>query len=130
MVTATPLTLDAGALIALERGDRVTSSRMRAAVLEGVVRVVPTVVLTQVWRHPSRQVTLARVLRGCQVEPLTEELAREAGLLCAAAGTTDAVDAVVMASARSRGGAVLTSDPDDLGRLAAVPGRRVRVVPV
>jgi hypothetical protein len=114
------LTLDAGALIGLERNDR------RAwAVLNAVVRGVPRTVtvpapaLAQVWRgdgHPN----LARALRGCTVDPLTDDAARRAGTLCGRTGTADVVDAAVMVSAAGRGDTVVTSDPGDLARLAQV----------
>jgi hypothetical protein len=53
------------------------------------------------------------------VEPVDEDLAKEAGLLCGATRTRDAVDAIVVASAARRRSMVATSDPIDLGRLAA-----------
>ena len=58
--------------------------------------------------------------------PLSPELARQAGILCGLAGTSDIVDAAVMASAACRGDSVLTTDYDDLARLAEVlPSVRV-----
>ena len=51
---------------------------------------------------------------------MSPELAKRAGTLCGLAGTSDVVDAAVMASAASRGDTVLTTDYDDLARLAEV----------
>ena len=112
------LTLDAGALIALDRGSRRQWAFLRSAIANQVRPVVPAPVLTEVWRSP-RQAQLGQALRWCRVEPTDERLARAAGLLCARAGTDDPVDAIVVASAARRGDAVVTSDPGDISRLAA-----------
>jgi len=128
---AAGLILDAGALIAIERGRSSTRSLIDVAVEDKAPVVVPSVVLAQVWRDARRQVLLTRLLQGVVVEPVDRSLAEAAGLLCAAAGTTDVVDAVVVASARRRHAAVLTSDARDLDRLASADGgRTVRLVEV
>lgn len=130
-MVAAGLILDAGALIAIERGRSSTRSLIHIAVEDKAPVVVPSVVLAQVWRDPRRQVLLTRLLQGCVVEPVDRSLAEAAGLLCAAAGTTDVVDAVVVASARRRHAAVLTADAPDLARLASADGgRAVRLVEV
>jgi hypothetical protein len=113
------VTLDAGALIALEKGDR----RM-IALLQEALKVrqrfhVPAGVIGQVWSLRSRQATLARFLKTVevQVEPLDEHLARACGELCGASGTSDVIDASVVLCARVHGGVIITSDPADLRRL-------------
>jgi hypothetical protein len=50
---------------------------------------------------------------------MDEYVARSAGELCGAAGTSDVIDATVVITARGSGDTVLTSDPDDLRRLDA-----------
>jgi hypothetical protein len=112
------LTFDAGVLLALERGDRRQWLQLRTAQRKGVPPVVPAPVVTQVWRTP-RQANLSRALKLCMVEPVDGDLAREAGELCAAACTRDAVDAIVVASAARRRSTIVTSDPVDIARLAA-----------
>jgi predicted nucleic acid-binding protein len=112
------LIFDAGMLIALERGSRQQWARLRAAQREGIVPVIPAPVVTQVWRS-ARQANLGRALDACAVQPVDEDLAREAGELCASAGTSDTVDAIVVASAARRGSVIATSDLVDLARLAA-----------
>lgn len=122
------LTLDAGVLIGAQRNDRLVWGLLDAAFRRGQVLTVPTVVLTQVWRG-SRSARLAQFLTSCNIEPLDEALAKAAGVLCATAGTSDAVDAIVVASAARRGNVVITSDPDDLLRLAsAAPAVVVRAL--
>lgn len=115
------LTLDSGALIAADRNDRIFWAFLKEAIDRGVVPVVPALALAQAWRSP-RQARLAQLVKACWVEPLDESLAKSAGELCAAAKTSDVVDAAVVASAAKRGDVVLTSDPKDLRRLASVTG--------
>lgn len=112
------MTFDAGVLIALDRGD----ARMWLQIDEGfrlpTRPVVPAPVLAQVWRS-GRQANLGRALAALVIEQTDDELARRAGELCAMAGTADAIDAIVVASAARRGDVVVTGDVLDLARLAA-----------
>lgn len=110
------LVLDAGALIAVERGDRDAASMIEVARQDNREVVVPAGVVGQVWRGGGRQARLARLLnaRGVLVEPLTDTRARAAGVLCGAAGTSDVVDASVVLAARRHRATVLSSDRADL----------------
>jgi predicted nucleic acid-binding protein len=121
-------TLDAGALIAVERGDRAVVLRIAAALRRGLGVAVSAGALAQVWRDGRRQVRLGRLLAGSDVEvvPLDAFAARAAGQLCGVAGTADVVDASVALCARARGHVVITTDPDDLRRLD--PDLRVRAL--
>lgn len=112
---ARPVVLDAGALTAVERADRRVIRLLELA--EDVH--IPAGALAQAWRNPARQVLLARIVatRSVTVHPLDAVLAKAAGQLCAASGTSDVVDASVVLVARLVGGVTVTSDPDDLGRL-------------
>lgn len=113
------ITLDAGALIALDRDDRrVVVLLARAA--EANVRVtVPATALAQAIRRPESQVRLARLIR----QPLTDVVgldrvdATNVGRLLAASGSRDIADAHVVICARRAGQRVVTSDPDDLRML-------------
>ncbi len=117
--TATGITLDAGALIALDRGDKRMIALLDRALTQGRVFRVPSGVLGQAWRNGRVQVTLARFLRTEEVEivPLDEQLARSCGELCAATNTSDLIDASVVILARERRDPIVTSDPKDLRRL-------------
>lgn len=122
--------LDAGALVALERMDAVMWWRYKAARQARLRVITHGGVVAQVWRGGrSRQSRLAAALAGVSVVPLDDTLARRAGLLLAATGLTDAIDAALAAMA-DHGDVLYTSDPDDLGRLVVPFGRRVNVVPV
>ncbi len=117
--TAAGIVLDAGALIALERGDQRMLALLQRALAQGRVFRVPAGVVGQAWRDGRVQVTLARFLRSNEVEivPLDEHLARSCGELCGAANTRDVIDASVVLLARERRDPIVTSDPDDLRRL-------------
>lgn len=118
--SATPgVTLDAGALIALDRGDRRMIALLQRALAQRRKFRVPSGVVGQAWRNGRTQVTLARFLRTDAVEivPLDEHLSRSCGELCGAAGTSDVIDASVVIVARERRDVIVTSDPEDLRRL-------------
>jgi len=117
--TSAGIVLDAGALIALDRGDKRMIALLRRALGQGRAFRVPAGVVGQAWRNGGVQVTLARFLRSEEVEivPLDEHLARSCGELCGAANLADVIDASVVIVARERRDAIVTSDPNDLRRL-------------
>jgi hypothetical protein len=113
------ITLDTGALIALDRGDKRMIALLRRASAQHRVFRVPSGVVGQAWRDGRVQVTLARFLRSEEVEivPLDAQLARSCGELCGASNTSDVIDASVVILARERRDLIVTSDPHDLRRL-------------
>lgn len=122
------LTLDTGALIAVERGERGVFAWLDAAERRGELPTVPASTVTEAWRG-GRQARLARLLAAAVIEPVDPGLARAAGTLLAVTRTTDPVDAQVAQSAARRGDTILTSDPSDLQRLGdQLPGVRIRAL--
>ena len=122
------LVLDAGAFIAIDRGDRSVMARLEAAEADGIELRTSAIVVAQVWRDPSgRQARLARLLRAVDVRAVDDRLARDAGVLLGQTGTADPIDATVVLVAES-GDQLLTSDPEDLRRLAATANVRAAVV--
>ena len=117
--TSAGITLDTGALIALDRGDQRMIALLRQALARGFAFRVPSGVLGQAWRDGRVQVTLGRFLRSEEVEiiPLDAPLARACGELCGATNTSDIIDASVVILARERQDPIVTSDPSDLRRL-------------
>jgi len=113
--------LDAGALIALDRGNKRMIALLQRALTQGRAFRVPAGVVAQAWRNGRVQVALARFLRSEEVEivPLDGEFARACGELCAATNSPDVIDASVVILARERRDPVVTSDPNDLRRLDA-----------
>jgi len=119
---------DSGALIALERGDRAIAVLLDEAREARETITVPAGCVAQTWRDPRRQARLASFLRlgTVAVVPLDDEDARRVGLRLAATGSTDVVDAHVALCGQRLGQVVVTSDPDDITRLA--PSVRVHRV--
>jgi hypothetical protein len=113
------LVLDAGALIAFERGDGRMRALVREALKKGVRLIIPAGVLGQVWRGDPRQARVRAVVKGptTVVPALDQVLAEAAGVLCGRAGTSDMIDASVVLIARRERAVVVTSDVDDLERL-------------
>ena len=124
------LVLDAGALVAIERGDRSLVAAIKADLRRGVLPRTHGGVVGQVWRGGAgRQANLARLLPSVEVLPLDDALGRTAGLLLGRARARDVVDAAVAAIARD-GDSILTSDPADLLTLVRAADLHVDLVPV
>jgi len=121
------ITYDTGALIAADRGERRIWARHRALLAARTSPTVPAPVVAQAWRGGGRQVLLRQLLRGCDVEPLDDRLARAAGSLAAKGGTSDVVDATVTEGALRRHDLVISSDAEDLAALAEAVHRRLEV---
>ncbi|MBV9143355.1 MAG: hypothetical protein JO115_20965 [Pseudonocardiales bacterium] len=116
MTTPFGLTLDAGALIAVERSDRRLRVLLDETERAGWPIAVPVGPLAQVWRDGARQAVLARFLNakgGVEIVEWDATTARATGVLCGRTGTSDVVDASVVLCARERNHHVVTSDPED-----------------
>ncbi len=114
------LTLDTGALIALERRDRIFTALWREHLRRNVRVTVPAPVIAQAWR--GNRPLIARLLASSEIEVFDEPLARRVGELLAKARTSDVVDGVVVFGAVARADAIVTSDPDDIRRLLEAAG--------
>jgi hypothetical protein len=112
------VTYDTGALLAAAANRRDIWALHARALQRGALPTVPAGVLGQAWRA-GPQALLSRLLRGCIVEGLDEDLARASGRACARASIADVVDASVVVGAMRRRDLVVTSDPDDLRRIAS-----------
>ena len=111
------ITLDTGALIALERGQKRMRLQIKLASETGTRVTVPAAVLIEWWRTGFGR-RHEDLLAPMHIEPTTARIAKAAG----AALTTirvSVVDAAVMASAALRGDVVFTSDVGDLSQLQA-----------
>ena len=124
------LLLDAGAFLAVERGDRDVVALVKRERLAERSPLSHGGVVAQIWRGGSgRQAEVARLLRGVDVRALDEELGKKAGMLLARSIVTDAVDAALISLAVD-GDDILTSDAGDLRALAEAAGVHVDLVPV
>lgn len=123
-MSAHGLTYDTGALIAAERDDRLMWSLHRATLARGLPPTVPAGVLGEAWRGgPQHQ--LSRLLKGCRIEPLTEQQALEVGVLAARSGLSDTVDLAVTEGALRRNDAVVTSNHVHIAQVAGSVHRRI-----
>ena len=124
-----PLILDSGAVIALSRNDARVRMFLERALQVGSQVLVPVAVVAETTRGSGpRDAPVNRVLRAVGIPPSTQTTGRIAGTLLGRAGSTDTIDALVVAEAVAAGGGrVLTGDPDDLMRLAPA-GVRVHAV--
>jgi len=122
-MTIRGLTLDTGALIAIERRKPRGMQLLELVDRRLAVLSAPMPVVAEWWR--GRTDVRERILDVVNVEPVTLAVAKLAGEALAQVRRSTAIDAIVMALA-SRGDVVFTSDVSDLERLRAVfPSVRV-----
>jgi hypothetical protein len=127
------LVLDAGAFVAVERGDRDVVALIKREREADRTPVSHGGVVAQVWRGGTgRQVPVAGLLAGTDIAVLDGGLGKRAGMLLArlARGAkADAIDAAVVCLAAD-GDDILTSDPGDLEDLAQAAGVHIELIPI
>ena len=124
------LLLDAGAFVAVERGDRDVIALVKRERLAERSPLSHGGIVAQIWRGGSgRQAEVARLLGGVDVRPLDEELGKKTGVLLGRSGAEDAIDAALICLAAD-GDDIVTSDPRDFRVLAEAAGVHVDLVPV
>ena len=114
------IVLDAGAVIGLSRNDHRLRRIFKAAQKAGVEVRVPIVVVAETVRgNGPRDATVNLVLaQTAPQHPLTERLARVAGVLLGDSGSSSTIDALVVADALDCTPAIIwTSDVIDLRQL-------------
>ena len=118
------LTLDAGALIAAERGDAKFWGFVKATL--DLDFLIPASVVAQAWRG-ARSARVAQLIDSSFVVSLDDELARRVGELCGRSRTADIVDASVAVVAHRFGADILTGDTSDISHLVATLRSRARI---
>jgi hypothetical protein len=118
--------LDAGALVAVDRRDRMIGAQLRVLQQQGTPIRVSAAVVGQVWRDGRKQANLARVLAGVGIEALAKDDGRRIGELLALAAAADVVDAHVALMA-ANADLILTSDPGDIRQLLQARGVSARI---
>ena len=127
------LVLDSGGLSALaeQSGDAIATLRMSRAAAARVV--VPSVVIAESLRGDAADARTNQILSGLVTVEIGEREAREAARLKRASrmtGVQHTIDALVVAVASlAGGGAILTSDVEDIAALASARPDLV-VVPI
>ncbi len=124
------LLLDAGAFVAVERGDRDIVALVKRERLASRSPITHGGVVAQVWRGGAGgQAEVARLLAGVDVKSLDGGLGKRAGVLLGRSGGADAIDSALVCLAID-GDEILTSDPADLRGLAEAAGVHVELIPV
>jgi predicted nucleic acid-binding protein len=115
----TGLTLDTGALIAIEAGSPRMALLVEQAIVAGAELAIPAGVIAQAWRGGARQARIAKLLQlqVTSIVALDAKLALRIGARCASTRSTDVVDVSVAICASDRGHPVITSDPDDIAAI-------------
>jgi len=122
------VTYDTGALIASERNDRRMWALHIGLIAEEVVPTVPAPVVAEGWRGGARQASLARMLTGCDIDPMSVEQARRVGELAGRADHDDIVDvAVVEGAVRRNDTAIVTSDQEHIRKVLQATRKRVHI---
>jgi hypothetical protein len=122
--------LDAGALVAIERGDRDMVAEIKSERLKDRAPLTHGGVIGQVWRGGTgARPTRPLLLRGVEVRAIDDSLGRQVGVLLGSSGATDVVDAAVVLIAGD-GDEIFPSDPADLTALAYMAGRHVELISV
>lgn len=114
-MTIRGITLDTGALIAIERRKQRGTQLLELARQRLAVLSVPIPVVAEWWR--GRTDAREKILDAVNVEPLSLAVARAAGEAQAKVARSTTIDAIVMAFAASRGDVVFTGDLKDFERL-------------
>ena len=120
--------LDAGLLIAVDRGEVTARSFLAATLQEGAVLHTTAPVVAQVWRDGSRQARLAKFLATVEVHDFTLADAPIVGELLRRSQTSDVVDTHLMALALRLLDSILTTDTPDFSALTSHLGPRAPLI--
>lgn len=116
--------LDAGPLIAVDRGDSRVGDLVDLVARRGEVLRTSAPVVAQVWRDGARQARLARFLRATEVYPFEVADAARVGDLLQRSGRADAIDAHLVVLADQLGDDIVTADLADFAELVGTLGDR------
>ena len=124
LTTGRRLILDSGGVSATADGNPIARAALDRARREGWLVVIPAPVLVEGHTGRSDHARIDRVVNAVDMLlSTTPDTARRAGELRSRSGVTDVVDAIVVAEAVALFPAlILTSDPDDIGRLLEAAG--------
>jgi len=118
------LVLDSGGVTALAEGNVTVRAAVVRARRDGWSVVIAAPVLAEVHTGRRDHAHIDRAVNAVEtVLPTTATRARQAGELRARSGVLDVVDAIVVAEAiEAQPAVIVTSDPDDIGRLVNAAG--------
>ena len=114
--------LDAGPLVAIDRGERAAQSFLSASFETGAVLHTTAPVVAQVWRDGSQQARLAKFLGTIEVHHFTIVDAQAVGGLLRRSNTSDVVDAHLVVLALRLSDSIITADTPDCASLTSPLG--------
>ncbi len=114
--------LDAGLLVAFDRGERGARSFLAASVRADEALHTTAPVLAEVWRDGAQQARPAHIAKSIVVHPSAADDHTAVGRLLARSGTGDVLDAHLVALAVRTGHSIITSDAGDFIALAGLFG--------
>jgi hypothetical protein len=112
--------LDAGFLISVDRGEHQARELLTAARRASTPLRTTHPVVAQVWRSGAGQARLGSFLKSASIHPFDD--GRTVGRLLASSGTSDVVDAHLVALGVRLDDSILTGDPRDLETIASSLG--------
>ena len=115
--------LDAGVLIAIDRGEPYAKNFLQAALNESAPLRTTAPVAAQVMRDGSKQARLSSFVRSVEVRSFTAADVRDVGRLLRVAKTSDVVDAHLTLFAIQTNDSIVTGDSRDFSDLVAQLGR-------
>ena len=123
------LVLDSGGVTALAEGNVTVRAAVVRARRDGWSVVIAAPVLAEVHTGRRDHAHIDRAVNAVEtVLPTTATRTRQAGELRARSRVLDVVDAIVVAEAiEAQPAVIVTSDPDDIGRLVDAAGGRSRI---
>ena len=127
----TGITLDTGAIIALEKGKRRILSVVSVALTNDIPIMVPVTALAEFWREPSKAMRV--LLADFTVLPMTSRDAEALGTVLGRLGRRAGplfVDASVAVFAAVYAPILYTADPEDMSEICTRAGLNVRVLGV
>ena len=124
------VTHNTGELVAAERNERRMWALHAGFLAEEVAPTVPAPVVAEAWRGGARQGSLSRLLAMCDIEPMSEEQARQVGVLAGKAAHDAIVDVNVVEGAIRRRDAVVTSNESHIRAIADAVRARLRIEPI
>lgn len=109
--------VDAGVLVAVDRGDQTALSFRTAAERSGRELHTTAPVVAQVWRNGSTQARLSHFLKTITVHDFDEIDGRRVGEMLGRSGTADIAGAHLVVTAASLGLDIVTGDTKDISLL-------------
>ena len=109
--------LDAGVLIAVDRGERAAQAFLSASAEAGAALRTTAPVVAQAWRDGARQARLSKLLDALEIHGFAPAEAKVVGALLLRSGASDVADAHIVGVAVRLEDSIITADASDFRAL-------------